>query len=339
MFTRKGLVLVLCLAALGMTPALAEPVVPLCEGIEACALDWMTLPEGAWFYQTAVSFDGVDALQSSPTADDELSGLITEITGPAVVSFMAKTSTEEDGDYLVLLIDGEIAGTVSGENDWFPVEVELPAGTYQVGVGYTKNESGSAGDDAVWIDNFVATPAGGIAINNNAPSTGSSDVTLNLNWVNGSSRVTRMRFSNNGSTWSAWERLAPTKAWTLAPGDGYKTVRVQYRDIDGNVSGPISDYIKVDTTAPTGGIVINNGQWITPSRIVTLSLNWDDGAGSGVSRMRFSNDGATWSAWEAVAPTKEWMLSAWGVRTVRVQFIDRAGNVSERYSDYIKAVS
>ncbi len=91
-------------------------------------------------------------------------------------------------------------------------------------------------------------------------------------------------------------------------------------------------------TAPTGGIVINNGQWITLSRDVTLGLNWAD-AGTGVSRMRFNNDGATWSAWEAVAPTKAWTLSAWGVRTVRVQFIDRAGNVSAVYSDYINALT
>ncbi len=337
MFSRKGLALALCVAAIGMTPSLAFGVAPLCEGIEACALEWATLPEGAWFYQTAVSFDGVDALQSSPTADDELSGLVTDITGPVKVSFMAKTSTEEDGDYLVLLVDGEILGAVSGEQDWFPVEFDLPAGTFQVGIGYTKNETGSAGDDAVWVDNFAVSPTGGIVINNNAAATGSSDVTLGLNWANGTARVTRMRFSNDGATWSPWEPLAATKAWTLAPGDGYRTVRVQFLDIAGNASDRFFDYIKVDTTAPTGGIAINNGFWLTTSLDVTLNLNWDDGAGVGVSRMRFSNDGATWSAWEPVAPTKAWTLPGWGVPTVRVQFLDRVGNRSDRLSDYITA--
>jgi hypothetical protein len=336
MSIRKGLLLAATFAVLAVTPAFA--VSPLCEGIEACELDWITIPDGAWFYQTAVSYDGVDALQSSPTADDELSGLVTEITGPASVSFMAKTSTEEDADYLVLLIDGEVSGQISGENDWFPIDFDLPAGTFQVGIGYAKSESGSAGDDTVWIDNFVVSPTGGIVINNGAASTGSANVTLNLNWASGTSRVTRMRFSNNGSTWSAWEPLASTKAWALAPGEGYRTVRVQYRDIDGNVSPATSDYIKVDMTAPTGGIVINGGDWITLNLNVILDLSWAD-AGSGVSRMRFSNNGSTWSAWEAVAPTKAWALSAWGVRTVRVQFIDRAGNVSAVYSDYINALT
>ena len=246
MFSRKGLALALCVAAIGMTPSLAFGVPPLCEGIEACALDWETLPEGAWFYQTAVSFDGVDALQSSPTADDELSGLITYITGPATVSFAAKTSTEEDGDYLVLLVDGEILGAVSGEQDWFPVEFDLPEGTFQVGIGYTKNETGSAGDDAVWVDNFAIAPTGGIVINNNAAATGSSDVTLGLNWANGSARVTRMRFSNDGATWSPWEPLSATREHTLPATPGYHTVRVTYRDAAGNVSERFADYIRLD---------------------------------------------------------------------------------------------
>lgn len=339
MFSRKGLVLAFCVAAIGMTPSLAFGVAPLCEGVEACALEWFTLPEGSWLYQTAESFDGVDALQSGPTENDEFSGIATVVTGPATVRFMAKVSSEEDSDYLALLIDGEVVGAVSGEVDWAPVEFDLPEGAHQVAVLYTKDEEGSDGADAAWIDDFRVAPGGSILVNNDAAATGSANVTLNLGWANGSARVTRMRFSNNGSTWSAWEPLAAAKAWTLAPGDGYKTVRAQFRDIAGNVSDPVADYIKVDTTAPTGGIVINNGQWITLSLNVTLKLNWNDGAGAGVSRMRFSNNGSTWSAWEAVAPTKAWTLSGWGVRTVRVQFIDRAGNVSEVYSDYINALT
>ena len=52
----------------------------------------------------------------------------------------------------------------------------------------------------------------------------------------------------------------------------------------------------VDTTPPTGTIIINSNRSATNTPNVTLALTWSDGAGSGVSRMRFSNDGATWSA-------------------------------------------
>lgn len=49
----------------------------------------------------------------------------------------------------------------------------------------------------------------------------------------------------------------------------------------------------VDTTPPTGTIVINNNRSATNTPNVTLALMWDDGVGgSGVSRMRFSDDGA-----------------------------------------------
>ncbi len=339
MFSRKGFALAFCLAALGMAPVLAEPVGTVCEGIEACSLDWVPLEPSLWFYQTGTTHDGVDALQSGPVGEDEGTGLVTTIVGPATANFWVKVSSEEDSDFFAVVINGDIVDALSGEVDWTLVSYDLPEGVNQLAFAYVKDDSGSsAGADAAWVDSFVVAPTGSVLINGGAASTGAPIVTLDLNWADGSERVTRMRFSNNGSTWSAWEPVASTKDWFLAAGEGYKTVRVQFRDIAGNVSAAASDYIKVDMTAPTGGIVINNGQWITLSRDVTLGLNWAD-AGSGVSRMRFSNDGATWSAWEAVAPTKAWTLSAWGVRTVRVQFIDRAGNVSERYSDYINALT
>ena len=46
--------------------------------------------------------------------------------------------------------------------------------------------------------------------------------------------------------------------------------------------------------------------------------------------MHFSNDGTTWSGWEAYGPTKNsWPLSALdGLKTVYVQLKDAAGNVS-----------
>jgi subtilisin-like proprotein convertase family protein len=65
-----------------------------------------------------------------------------------------------------------------------------------------------------------------------------------------SSGVARMRFSNDGTTWSAFEPFAAQTSWTLAPGDGPKTVRVQVSDGAGNVSAPAADSILLDTTGP-----------------------------------------------------------------------------------------
>ena len=50
------------------------------------------------------------------------------------------------------------------------------------------------------------------------------------------SGVAKMQFSNDNTTWSGWETYATTKSWTLASGDGLKTVYAQFKDVAGNVT-------------------------------------------------------------------------------------------------------
>ncbi len=177
---------------------------------------------------------------------------------------------------------------------------------------------------------------GSVLINKAAYSTNSVNVTLGLTW---SANAVRMRFSDNGSTWTAWESLKATRAYTLPAGDGYKTVRVQFIDIAGNRSTTYSDFIRLDGTVPTGSIVINNGAATVATPYVFLNLTYSDGAGSGVRSMRFSNDGSHWTLWEPVTTTRTYMLPLpSGTQTVRVQYLDAAGNYSAVYSDYIKVV-
>ena len=186
-------------------------------------------------------------------------------------------------------------------------------------------------------------PTGTIVINNNRSATNTPNVTLALTWDDGvgGSGVSRMRFSDDGAHWTAWEPLAATRAYTLPAGaDGHRTVRVQFLDKANNRSSVYGDYILLDTTNPTGGIVINGGAATTTSLPVSLGLTWSDGAGAGVSRMRFSDNGSTWTAWETATATRGHTLPAGlGNHTVRVQYLDGAGDYSPVYSDYIKLVS
>ncbi len=181
---------------------------------------------------------------------------------------------------------------------------------------------------------------GSILINNDAKCTTVTQVTLSLAWASGSGlAVTSMRFSDDGAHWTAWEAVAPTRAYTLPWADGHHTVRAQFRDAAGDLSERLADYILLDKTAPTGTIVINGGAAATSNPVVTLSLTWNDGAvGSGVVRMRFSDNGATWTPWEVLKATKTHTLPLppGGHQTVRVQYRDGAGNISARYSDYIR---
>jgi len=94
--------------------------------------------------------------------------------------------------------------------------------------------------------------------------------------------------------------------------------------------------IKLDKTAPSGSITINNGDAYTNSTSVTLTLTATD-ATSGVHQVRFSNDG-TWDTepWETFSTSKDWVLPPGdGPKTVYYQIRDNAGLVSEVYFDTI----
>ncbi len=205
----------------------------------------------------------------------------------------------------------------------------------------TKNGAGEsvAVSDTITLD--TTAPIGTILIDSNRSVTNSLNATLTLTWDDGAgSGAARMRFSDDGSHWTAWEPLAATKAYALPAGEGYKTVRVQFLDKTNNRSATFSDFIRVDTIAPTGTIIINSGALSTKTSAVTLKLTWSDGTGSGVSRMRFSDDGAHWTAFETLKASRAYTLPAGlGYHTVRVQYLDAGNNYSPTYSDYIKVVA
>jgi hypothetical protein len=214
-------------------------------------------------------------------------------------------------------------------------------GSKSVWVQYRDNAGNISGQygDSIILD--TTPPAGSIQINGGAAYTTSTSVTLNLSASDGTSGVNQMRFQNSGGSWSAWEAYATSKAWTLVAGDGTKTVYAQFRDNAGNVSAQYSDSIVLDTTKPTGSIQINGGAAKTPSLIVTLNLNASD-ATSGVTQMRFSNNGSVWSPWEGYSSIKtNWNLSSYGgsiaqgTKITYAQFRDAAGWISLSYSDTI----
>ncbi len=109
---------------------------------------------------------------------------------------------------------------------------------------------------------------------------------------------------------------------------GTHTFQVSARDVAGNLDPtPASRTWTVDTTLPGGTVSINGGNTYTRSTTVNMTLSADD-TGSGLASMRFSNDGVTWSNWEPYATGRSWTLgSGDGVKTVRVQYKDGAGNV------------
>jgi len=71
--------------------------------------------------------------------------------------------------------------------------------------------------------------------------------------------------------------------------NGDKSVWVEFKDNAGNISGSAAtgDHILLDTTPPTGTLVINGNATATNNAHVNLTLSATD-AISGVSQMRFA---------------------------------------------------
>jgi glucose/arabinose dehydrogenase/chitodextrinase len=176
----------------------------------------------------------------------------------------------------------------------------------------------------VTVDNQA--PTGTAVINGGAAATNSTSVTLALSATDAVTSVTQMRFSNNGTSFSAAETFAPTKAWTLSTGAGTKTVYVQFKDAAGNWSTAVTDTIILDTTAPT-----ISGQTATNITGSTAQITWttNEAATSRVEYGLTTSYGSTTALDPTLVTAHGVALTALAPNTTfnyRVRSIDAAGN-------------
>src|SRR5262249_52796168 len=223
-----------------------------------------------------------------------------------------------------------------------------PAPTTLSAEGANQSVSGTCTDNAgnsasatfsgINIDKTAPTLSG-FSINGGAPKTTSTSVTLTSIAATdaGGSGVAQMSFSNDGTTWSAWQPYASSASWTLTTGDGSKTVSTRVQDAAGNISTVRTATITLDTTAASEyGVSINQGALFTNTTAVTLTL----AARAGTAEMQVSNDGGFVGAqWEPYSAQKAWQITQFGSyvipRVVYARFRDAAGNVAGPVSDDI----
>jgi len=183
--------------------------------------------------------------------------------------------------------------------------------------------------DAVTLDS--SPPTGTIAINSGESYTSSYFVTLSFDAPDAES----VQVAAPGGAWSGWSPADEVIAWELPEGYGLKTVQARFQDPAGNQSDITSDTIVVDTIPPTASVRVNFGAAYTSSPEVTLALAASD-AGSGVAWMRARTVDTPWGEWETYQPRKKANIGYGdGEKTVLVELMDRAGNVSETFSDSI----
>src|SRR5690606_2472571 len=125
--------------------------------VGSTGLEWRTGGEVPWFVEEDEAFSNGYALRSGPLGDSQESWVELETEGPAKLSFRMKYETEHNNDVVSVNVwEGATSRTHtlrSGSRVWDTYSISLTDPiSNRVRWTYTKNESESVGEDAVWID-------------------------------------------------------------------------------------------------------------------------------------------------------------------------------------------
>jgi len=182
-------------------------------------------------------------------------------------------------------------------NDGAPFTVSSPyhptwtEGTYTFKVRAVDGVGLQGGwSNVITIRIDITPPSGSISINAGATYATSTSVTLALSATDAASGVAQMRFSNDGSSWTNWESYAMARSWTLASGDGTKTVYVQFKDNADLISSSYSDTIVLDTAFPSPPTLLSPPNAANVSRRPTFVWSPAIDATSGISSYTFQLD-------------------------------------------------
>ena len=141
-------------AAEGGNEVTAETVV---TGDMTLYAHWTESPFSATGGNAAWGGDTDGSWRSGTITDDQETWAEVTVTGPCVVSFKWRTSSEEDYDWLTFNLDGEQADRISGVMDeWEDCSlVVADSGSHTLRWTYTKDEIVSDGEDCGWVKDFA----------------------------------------------------------------------------------------------------------------------------------------------------------------------------------------
>lgn len=194
------------------------------------------------------------------------------------------------------------------------------------------------------LDNEGPTGSIEVLSKDGLKKTSSTSVILNVTGSDSKSGLAGVRYSNNATTWSELEPLSSPKEWETSTGAGTKTVYMKLIDNVGNETILSDDiYLVDDITGPTVTLGIANGASYITSKIVDLVITaYDNFSRINELKMRFSNNGYLWSAWEPFSDIKEnWDITnaayggtdSAGTKSIYVQVLDAAQNTGLARAD------
>jgi hypothetical protein len=176
-------------------------------------------------------------------------------------------------------------------------------------------------------------------INGGATLTANVNVKLFMTFTEVGSGVTHYRVATSlsGLTGATYLAFANPANYALTTGDGLKTVCIQVRDGMGNQSAGVCKTITLDSTAPTGTLLINAGAATTFKSQVTLTFSASDVTSpTGIQMLVSNTNSCATGTWQSLQTSLSWtLLPGLGRHTVYVCYRDAAGNVSTMVSDDI----
>ena len=266
---------------------------------------------------------GIKMDKTAPTGSIAINNDIAYANSTLVTLTLTATDATS-GVYQVRFSNDDVWDTEPWETPLTNKNWTLPSGDGAKTVYYqVKDNAGLISvtySDTITLD--TTPPSGSITIAEGSAYTNATSVTLTLSAIDATSGVSQMQFSNDGITWMPWEAIATSKAWTLPPGDGTKTVYVQFKDWAGLVS-LYSGTIILDTTSPT--IIITSPGDGTEIRSSSPTIEWDGtDATSGIDHYEIRLDDGSW-----INVGKDAIYTFAGVgdgsHTVKIKAFDKVG--------------
>ncbi|MFO1327598.1 MAG: Calx-beta domain-containing protein [Rubrivivax sp.] len=131
------------------------------QALDQTALLWSTSGASGWAPQSLQWVRGGSALKSGTIGDSQQSSVQTQVTGPGLLSFAWRVSSEAGFDFLRFAVDGWSQVEMSGEWSWLEESWFIPEGTHVLAWTYSKDGSVVRGSDTAWLDDVRFVPGSG----------------------------------------------------------------------------------------------------------------------------------------------------------------------------------
>lgn len=185
------------------------------------------------------------------------------ISGYVTPSFQYSTDNGSSWSNITTGLSANATSTKEVEEETYTTYATTWNARQQTSVYSTTAKIKAIINDGELVNNIASSTSAAFTLDSKAPTSpsisikggdtyaSSTAVTLTISATDDVMAGLQMMVGNDALfTGASWEEYAVSKAWTLASGDGLKTVYVKFADWKGNTSASASDTITLDTTAP-----------------------------------------------------------------------------------------